>query len=170
MKLESKNNNFHSVKCIKNVVCIMATIWFRNQCATEKKVLTISISQTPDELSFAANICIIGQSVTGPTPNHSELGILRLEHHLWKKVALQWRHNEHRGVSDHQLLDGLFNYLFKLTSKKISKPPLPALCEGNPPMSGGSPHKEPVTQKAFPLRDVITCKNCFDHMSAKFLR
>ena len=30
----------------------------------------------------------------------------------WWFHPLQWRHNKHHGVSNHQQLDGLFNYLF----------------------------------------------------------
>ena len=53
--------------------------------------------------------------------------------------SLKWRHNARHGVSNHQQLDGLYNYLFTLTSKKTSKSALPALCEGNPPDAGGFP-------------------------------
>ena len=37
-------------------------------------------------------------------------------------IRLQWHHNERNGISSHWQLDGLFNYLVKLTSKKTSKP------------------------------------------------
>ena len=53
--------------------------------------------------------------------------------------SLKRRHNARHGVSNHQQLDGLYNYLFTLTSKKTSKSALPALCEGNPPDTGGFP-------------------------------
>ena len=33
------------------------------------------------------------------------------------------------------------------------------LCEGNPLVTGGSPHKRPVTQKMFPFDDVIMTKS-----------
>ena len=42
-------------------------------------------------------------------------------------------------VSNHQQLNGLFSSLFRLTSNKTSKPALLALCEGNPPVTGGFP-------------------------------
>ena len=35
--------------------------------------------------------------------------------------------------------DRLFNSLFHLTTKEVSKPKLLALCEGNPPVTGGFP-------------------------------
>ena len=47
--------------------------------------------------------------------------------------------HEHHGVSNHWPLDCFFNSLFRVTSKKTSKPLLLVLCEGNPPVTGGFP-------------------------------
>ena len=44
----------------------------------------------------------------------------------------------------------LVNRLFRHRSKKISKHRVTGLCEGNPPVTGGSPHKGSVTQKMLP--------------------
>ena len=49
--------------------------------------------------------------------------------------TLQWRHNERDGVSNHQRLDCLLSYLFR----KHQSSALLALCEGNPPVTGGFP-------------------------------
>ena len=54
--------------------------------------------------------------------------------HLVK--ALQWRHNERDGVSNHRLIHCLLSRLFKHRSKKISKLRVTSLCEGNSPMTG----------------------------------
>ena len=70
-------------------------------------------------------------------------------------VALQWRHDEHDDVSNHQLLDCLLNRLFRLRSKKTPKLCVTGICEGNPPVTGRFPHKRPVTRKMFPFNDVI---------------
>ena len=43
---------------------------------------------------------------------------------------LQWRHNEHDGVSNYRRLDCLLSRLFRLTSKKTSKLSVTGLCEG----------------------------------------
>ena len=60
----------------------------------------------------------------------------------WSIVAQrQWCHNEHHGISNHWQLNCLFKFLFRLTSKKSSKPTSLTLCEGNPL---DSPHKGPV--------------------------
>ena len=71
------------------------------------------------------------------------------------RVSLQWRHNGHDGVSNHQPNDCLFYHLFKHRSKKTSKLRVTGICEGNSPETGEFPHKGPVTRKMFPFDDVI---------------
>ena len=68
---------------------------------------------------------------------------------------LQWRHNEHDGVSNHQRHGCLLNRLFRRTSKKTSKLRVTGLCAGNSPGTGEFPHKGPVTRKMFLFGDVI---------------
>ena len=53
--------------------------------------------------------------------------------------TLQWRHNEHDGISNHQHLECLFNRLFRHTTKKTSKLRVTGLCEGNSPGTGDFP-------------------------------
>ena len=50
-------------------------------------------------------------------------------------MALQWRHNEHDGISNHRHLDCLLNCLFRCRSKKTSKLCITGLCEGNSPLT-----------------------------------
>ena len=57
---------------------------------------------------------------------------------LWV-TPLQWRHNGHDGVSNHQPRDCLLNRLFKRRSKKTSKLRVTGLCEGNSPVTGEFP-------------------------------
>ena len=52
-----------------------------------------------------------------------------------------WRHNQRHGVSNHRQLECLFNHLFRLISKKASKPALLALCRGILRWTVDSPHK-----------------------------
>ena len=54
-------------------------------------------------------------------------------------VALQWRHNERDGVSNHRRLDCLLKRLFRRRSKKTSKVRVTGLCEGNSPVTGEFP-------------------------------
>ena len=52
-------------------------------------------------------------------------------------ISLQWRHNEHGGVSNHQSQDCLINRLLGRISKKTSKFRVTGLWEGNSPVTGG---------------------------------
>ena len=54
-------------------------------------------------------------------------------------VSLQWRHNEHDGVSNHQPHDCLLNRLVRSRSKKTSKLRVTGLCAGNSPVTGEFP-------------------------------
>ena len=49
------------------------------------------------------------------------------------RSTLQWRHNEHDGVLNHQHYDCLLNPLFRRRSKRISKLRVTGLCAGNSP-------------------------------------
>ena len=73
---------------------------------------------------------------------------------LWL-ISLQWRHNEHDGLSNHQRVDSLLNRLFRPKSKKPSKLRVTGLCEGNSPVTGEFPTHRSVTRKMFPFDDVI---------------
>ena len=66
-------------------------------------------------------------------------------------VALQWHHDEHNGVLNHRRVNCLLNRFFRCRSKKISKLRVTGLCEGNSAVTGGFPHKGPVTRKMFHL-------------------
>ena len=62
---------------------------------------------------------------------------------------LQWRHNGHDGVSNHQPHHCLLNRLFSADQRKYQSSASLAFCAVN------SPHKWPVTWKMFPFDDVI---------------
>ena len=72
-----------------------------------------------------------------------------------RSPSLHWRHNDHDGVSNHQLHGCLLNRLFRRRSKKTSNLRVTGLCVGNSPGPVNSPHKGPVTRKMFPFDDVI---------------
>ena len=69
--------------------------------------------------------------------------------------TLQWSHNDHDSVSNHQPHDCLLNRLFRRRSKKTSKLRVTGLCAGIHRWPVNSPHKRPVTRKMFPFDDVI---------------
>ena len=75
--------------------------------------------------------------------------------HQYFFSTLQWRHNGHDSVSNHQLQDCLLNRLFRRRSKKTSRLPVTSLCVGNSPGPVNSPHKRPVMRKMFPFDNVI---------------
>ena len=52
---------------------------------------------------------------------------------------LQWHHNGHNIVSNHQPRVCLLNRLFRRRSKKTSKIRVPGLCTGNSPVTGEFP-------------------------------
>ena len=58
---------------------------------------------------------------------------------LWVYWPLQWRHNGHDSVSDHQPHVCLLNRLFRRRSKKTSKLRVTGLCAGNSPEAGEFP-------------------------------
>ena len=54
-------------------------------------------------------------------------------------ASLQWRHNGHDGVSNHQPYDCFFNRLFRHRSKKTSRLRVTGLCAENSPVTGEFP-------------------------------
>ena len=96
--------------------------------------------------------------------------ILHVQSHgcWWSvQVALQWRHNEPNGISTNRCIDCLLNRLFMHRSKKISKPCITGLCEGNSLVTGEFPALRAHNAENVPLddnMDMVTfqlCKNCF---------
>ena len=66
--------------------------------------------------------------------------------------TLQWRHNEHHGVSNHCCLDSLLGRLFRRRLKKTSKLPVTSFCEGSLPVTDGFPSQRASnTEKGFRL-------------------
>ena len=86
--------------------------------------------------------------------------------------TLQWRHNDHDGVSNHQPHGCLLNSLFWRRSKKTSKLRVTGLCAGNSPGPVNSPHKGPLTRLMFPFDDVImqTARQMITHIVGKWQR
>ena len=60
-----------------------------------------------------------------------QLGIYPPNTKLHVSTSLQWCHNGHNSVSNHQPHDCLLNRLFRRRSKKTSKLRVTSLCEGN---------------------------------------
>ena len=69
--------------------------------------------------------------------------------------TLQWRHNEHDGVSNHQPYDCLLNLYSGADQRKHRSSASLAFVRGIHRGPVNSPHKWPVTRKMFPFDDVI---------------
>ena len=70
-------------------------------------------------------------------------------------LSLQWRHNGHDGVSNHQPRVCLLNRIFRRRSKKHQSSASLAFVWGINQWPVISPHKGPVTWKMVPFDDVI---------------
>ena len=73
-------------------------------------------------------------------------------------MALQWRHNERDGVSNHQPQECLRNRFFRRRSKKHQSSASLAFLRGIHRWPVNSPHKVQVTRKTFPFDDAIIYK------------
>ena len=85
-----------------------------------------------------------------PHVGHGTLSVL-----WFSQIALQWRHNGHNGVSNHQPYDCFLNPLPRRRSRKHQSSASLAFVRGIHRGPVNSPHKWPVTRKMFPLDDVI---------------
>ena len=69
--------------------------------------------------------------------------------------SLQWRHNEHDGISNHQPHNCLLNHLFRHRWMKTLKLCVTGLWEGNSLVTGEFLAQRVCNAKMFPLDDVI---------------
>ena len=78
--------------------------------------------------------------ITSTSPRSHWVGIGELwDVHCGNFRTLQWRHNEHDGVANHQPHDCLLNRLSRRSSKKISKLRVSGLCARNSLVTGEFP-------------------------------
>ena len=118
----------------------------------------LSMTMTPDNFMMMQSREHCEKDVRGrQTDGLTDAEMYRTIHKAaWLQLkSLEWRHNGHDGISNHQPHDCLLNRLFKRRSNKTSKPHVTGLCEVNSMVTGEFPHKWPVTQKMFPFNDVI---------------
>ena len=77
-------------------------------------------------------------------------------------IPLQWHHNEHDCISNHQPHDFLLNSLFRRRSKKHQSSASLAFVWGIHRGLVNSPHKGLVTRKMFPFDDFIMIR-CYNN-------
>ena len=69
--------------------------------------------------------------------------------------TLQWRHNGHDSISNHQPYECLLSRLIRQRSKKTSKLHVTGLCAGNSPEAGEFPAQRASNVENVPFDDVI---------------
>ena len=111
-----------------------------------------------DELKSISYVFLLKLNGIACVQDIYSLNSLRLGDAYIFSMPLQWHHNDHDGVSNHQPHGCLLNRLFRRRSKKTSKLRVTGLCVGNSPGPVNSPHKWPVTRKMFPFDDVIMAR------------
>ena len=83
--------------------------------------------------------------------------LIRVHQKAFVVNVLEWRQNEHDGVSNHQRLDCLLNCLFlSRTDKKHQSSASLAFVRGIRRWPVNSPHKGPVKRIFFRFDDAIT--------------
>ena len=86
-------------------------------------------------------------------------------------LSLQWRHNEHDGISKHQPHDCLLNRLFRHRPKKTSKLRVTGLCEGNLRVTSEIPAQRASDSANVSIwwrHHVYSSTNCADNIPGLF--
>ena len=88
-------------------------------------------------------------------------------------MTLQWRHNEHDGVSNHKPYDCLLNRLFRCRSKKTSKLRVTGLCEENLPVTSEFPSQRASNAENVSIwwrhHEWLNSRRNFDEMTSVLL-
>ena len=104
--------------------------------------------QNHQKRNYLLHSVFINDNIIAPFNWTFVIGIYR-----WP-VTLQWRHNGHDSVSNHQAHDCLLNRLFRRRSTKTSKLRLTGICAGNSPGTGEFPAQMASYAEMFPFDDV----------------
>ena len=146
--------------CAHHLLYIYIWVFYRKIRTTDDVLQFYKISSEPiftSSLTLVWTKSMYELSRVGKPLSYDVSFILhiRLAHHVltlwWRCISLQWRQNDHDGVSNHQPHGCLLNRLFRRRSTKTSKLRVTGLCAGNSPGPVNSPHKGPVTRKCFHL-------------------
>ena len=98
--------------------------------------------------------------------------LLQVPAPIYTLTPLQWRHNDHDSVSNHQPYGCLLNRLFRRRSKKTSKLRVTGFCVWNSPETGKFPAQRASNAENFPFDGVIMIPLSADvliHNSARAL-
>ena len=98
--------------------------------------------------------------------------LLQVPAPIYTLTSLQWRHDDHDSVSNHQPYGCLLNRLFRRRSKKTSKLRVTGFCVWNSPETGEFPAQRASNAENFPFDGVIMIPLSADvliHYSARAL-
>ena len=115
-----------------------AELWFSFYFAISKFFLTNN--RVADDLKWCQGLIPAWKFCCGNMQDTVISWIVRIDFFALPSCgSLQWRHNEHDSVSNHQPHDPLLNLLFGRRSRKTSKLCVTGLCAGNSPGTGEFP-------------------------------
>ena len=125
------------IKCGQVMLCAtLEQIWLRNSTP----LLILILPKVHGILNTV--ILLIDKDSSTLCWTHNEAPYNSIVMHDYSRSSitpLQWRHNGHDSVSNHQPYDCLLNRLFRRKSKKTSKLRATGLCAGNSPETGEFP-------------------------------
>ena len=136
------------------LLCTVQTSWMISSVSSMNIALRWIPEDLIDDKPILVHVMLWSRQVAS---HYLKKMSIKVNDAIWQlgNNSLQWRHNDHDYVSNHQPRGCLFNRLFRRRSKKTSKLRVTGLCVGNSPGPVNSPHKGPVTRKMFPFDDVI---------------
>ena len=136
------------------LLCTVQTSWMISSVFSMNIALRWIPEDLIDDKSILVHVMLWSRQVAS---HYLKKMSIKVNDAIWQldNNSLQWRHNDHDYVSNHQPRGCLFNRLFRRRSKKTSKLRVTGLYVGNSPGPVNSPHKGPVTRKMFPFDDVI---------------
>ena len=104
------------------------------------------------EIKFSKDVCLSVCCYQTETANQWVCGTGSCSTPSWyTPLPLQWRHNGHDGISNHQPHDCFLSRLFRRRSQKTSKLRVTGLCAGNSPGTGEFPAQMASNTECFRL-------------------
>ena len=143
--------------------------WVKQNGRKSHKFQFLVFSPCPEniELKINDNVTIASE----PLVNDS---CVNIDNWRLPTIPLQWRHNGHDDVSNHQPHDCLLSSLFERRSKNRSKLRVTVLCEGNSPVTSEFPAQRASNAEKVSIRwrhhDVVRQLHTLPKMSKKCLK
>ena len=119
--------------------CNRMDMWVDTPISSPRQCLVVMILRVPTSIITFKFFRVLTSML--PRLVSYFIRILKRLIHIYCRwdFTLQWRHNEHDGVSNHQPPDCLLNHLFRCRSKKTSTLRVTGLCAENSPVTSEFP-------------------------------